>query len=293
MGVRFSLLIGLAALLFGCKGKDEPIPSYIRIDSASLNVQSFQGNNVHQIKAVYVYSPTKLLGIFELPAVIPILLDGKTKISLVPAVFLNGSNNQIVAESQFTPLDSTLNLERGKIATFSNPTFKFRPNCKMEWAEDFEDNSSTVIGIYVPKGDTTQISNTAFNLNGRFGSNSKVFSAIIKASDTSKYLDLGSFKTFENLPNDGRDIFLEFSLKSDVPVQLALKRTTLSGSEFVPYLYLYGTNGEWKHFYVNLVYEVGGQATTTKYQILFSSTFGASSSERKVELDNIRLSYNN
>lgn len=289
----FTGMCCLALLLSSCEGKDEPVPAYLRIDSLSLNIKIGEGNEVHQIKAVQVYSPTRLLGLFELPATIPVLETGDVKFSIVPAVYLNGSSSQMVTHTGFLPLDTTLTMTRGTITHFSNPRLNFRNSCNFLWTEDFEDNSSTVVGVNVVKGDTTLITSESFDLEGRFPSVSKVYTALIAQSDTNKYIDLGSFKTFNTLPSDGRDIFLEFSIKSDIPVQLALKRTKITGSEYVPYLYLFETGGQWKHFYVNLVYEAGGQPSGTEYQILFSSDVTGGSGAHKIHIDNIRLTYNN
>lgn len=280
-------------LLQSCKGIDEPIPAYLHIDSLDIAVKAGQGNNIHQIKAIEAYSDGELLGIFELPATIPLHRVGKSKISIVAAVNLNASKNKIAVHSSFIPTDTVLNFEAGKITKIASVPLNYRNNTNFKWLEDFEDNSSTVINISIPPDDTAFIETVPFDLNGKFKGNTKVYSAIIHKSDTTKYIDLGSFNQFENIPSDGRDIFLEFDVKCDADVQLALKRTNGSGAEYVPYLAVYATGENWKRIYVNLVYEIGGQAADTKYQILFSSSFGAASVDRKIQIDNIRLTYNN
>jgi hypothetical protein len=283
----------LGLLLASCKGKDEPIPSYVHIDSLSIQASAAQGNAVHDIRFVYAYVDGELLGVFELPATIPVLKDGKHTFTVSPAVALNGSNNQLAQHTGFLPTDSSLVLTRGKVATYSNPVLKFRTNVEFVWLEDFEDNSSTVSAVAKADEDTTFIEEYPFELNGRFVGSSKVYRAKIAPSDTFKYLDLASFKAFTNLPNNATDIFLEFDIRSDIPVQLALKRSNSSGVNYVPYLYIYSTDKIWKRFYVNLNYETGGQPAGSTYQIFFSSDIGASADEHLIQLDNIRLSFNN
>lgn len=280
-------------LLASCRGKDEPIPSYVHIDSLTVQASSLQGNSVHDIRFINAFVDGEPLGVFELPATIPVLKDGKHLFTITPAVALNGSNNQLAQHTSFLPTDSSLLLTRGKVVTYSNPLLKFRTNAEFVWLEDFEDNSSSVSAVSKATEDTTFIDESAFDLNGRFSGKSKVYHAKIAPSDSFKYLDLASFKAFSNLPNNATDVYLEFDILSDIPVQLALKRSNSTGSTYIPYLYIYGTDKIWKRFYVNLNYETGGQPAGSTYQIFFSSDIGASSTEHIIQLDNIRLSFNN
>ncbi|MBS3915250.1 MAG: hypothetical protein KG003_12195 [Bacteroidetes bacterium] len=283
----------LSIFLFSCKGKQEPIPAYIHIDSSSLNPLIGQGNRIQDLRFVYAYADGELLGQFELPATIPVLKEGRHKITLTPAFFLNGSNNQIAIHNVLMPADSILEFVRGKTTHWSNAVFTFRSNAKIAWNEDFEDNSSTIVGISMVKGDSGFITDAWYDLNGRYTGNSKIFKVDIQPSDTFKYVDLGSFNAFNNLPNDSRDVILEFDVYCDVDVQLALKRTNSGGPSYVPYLYIYNTEKKWKHFYVNLVYETSGQEAGSTYQILFSSNINASANSHIIQLDNIRLSFTN
>jgi hypothetical protein len=120
-----------------------------------------------------------------------------------------------------------------------------------------------------------------------------MLTAKISPSDTQKYIDLASFKNFENIPANGNDVFLEFDIRCDNNVNLALKRTNATTSEFVPYMVVFDTKGAWKRFYVNLVYETRSQPSDTKYQIYFSADFAPTTQVKVIQIDNIRLSYLN
>lgn len=286
-------LIASLILLVSCEGKDEPIPAYLRIDSFNLAVSSQQGSDVHEISSAYVYTPDGLIGLFELPATIPVLKTGKVQFTIVPAMKLNGSNNRLAAHSHFVPVDSVVELQAGKIASISTPALKFRTNTQFLWTEDFEDNSSTLIPSGVLSGDTTFISTEYYSLNGRYNRQTKVFLSRLNPTDTARYIDLVSFKKFTGIPNDGRDVILEFDVKSELPVDLIVRRENANGTELVPYLHMFATGSEWKHFYVNLVYEVGAQPLNTEYQLILSINNPPSQDMRKVLFDNIRLTYLN
>lgn len=294
MKVGLFMCLGFCVLLLSCKGKEESIPSYLQINSLVLNTTIAQGNNINDFKGAYVFADGELLGVFELPATIPVHRIGSSKITVSPVIRENASGEKLYSYSSILPADSTMVFTPGKITTIHNFPVTYRTNTFFAWLEDFEDNSSTLVGISVPKGDTSLITTDAFDLMGRFSGPSKMYTALIQPSDTLKYMDLGSFKTFQNVPFNGSDVFLEFDIKTDVDIMLGIERTnSTKGSEYVPFLAIYSTGGNWKRIYANLVYETGGQPEDTEYQILFSGTFGPSLLLRKVQIDNIRLSYNN
>lgn len=283
----------LVLFFAACNTEKEAIPSYLRIETVSINVKAGQGNEIHQIQAIQAFADGELLGNFELPATIPVHREGKSSISVVPAVYLNGSKNQIVQHTSFQPADTLVYFTEGATTTVRNMPLEFRSNAVFAWEEDFEDNSSTVVTASKSPADTVFISTDTFSLDGKFKGNSKMLTARISPSDTQKYIDLASFKNFENIPANGNDVFLEFDIRCDVNVNLALKRTNATTSEFVPYMVVFDTHGEWKRFYVNLLYETRSQPADTKYQIYFSADFKPFTTEKLIQIDNIRLSYLN
>lgn len=285
------ILILIPVLFAACKGKNETIPSYLGIDSLSVKTYGIQGNHIQNLNAVFCYVDGDFLGLFEVPAKIPALYQGKHQITLMPAVFLNGSSSQRTVYPGLKILDTSISFTTGKTTMLSNVVFTYRGNTEFPWVEDFEDGNSTLVTTGTGKGDTLLVANAPFVLNKRFGGQSKVQLLQLKATDTLKYVSLNSFNTFSNLPTDGTDIFLEFDVLSPVDIQLALQRNSSSGSEYVPYLVLYETQGNWKRFYVNLKYEIAGQPDANTYKVIFSLLQEAGSGAIEVKLDNIRLHY--
>jgi hypothetical protein len=137
--------------------------------------------------------------------------------------------------------------------------------------------------------------NRPFVLNKRFGGNTNCFAATFENNDSFKSMDLGCFDIFKNLPLDGTSVFFEFDVKTDLPIQVALKRySPTNGSEYVPYLFINPTGGVWKRFYTDLIYEIQGQAAGTTFQIIYSIDKPKSfSGSHEILFDNIRLSHLN
>lgn len=293
-GLHFFIAIvflGLAAT--ACRDDHKGIPAQISIDSVSLNIPSLQGNNIHQVKGVQVFANDELLGNFEFPCKIPITKLGNIKIQIFPLVYINGSKNNLGIYTPLAPFLDTFPLQAGK-TTAVNPIFTFRSNAFVRWNEDFEDNSSTLVPIAPSPypGDSVSIVSTPFDLNGKFAGKTKAYRILFENIDSSKYIDIGSFEEFKDLPLDGSSVFLEFDVKSDLPIQLALRRQNSTVNELLPYLLINKTGGQWKRFYVNLVFELANQPAGTSIRIFFDiNKPEVCTVSREIFIDNLRLSF--
>ena len=291
--MRHFKLLGLfflgSSIIGSCqKAETGPIPSYLVIDSVGLFVGPEEGSSAHDIAAIEVYADQQFLGNFLLPDRIPILKEGEVQLIINPVVRINGASSQFNTFRTLASVDTILRLNASK-QTALHPMFHFRSNAQLDWVEDFEDKSSTLVPLSIQKGDTAYMDKEWIR-----GQESWVYKAVFEDSDTTKKLDLGSFKSFSGWPKDGTAIFLEFDIRCDIPVQLALKRKSLGTSSYVPYLLISNTDGNWKRFYCNLVYEVSGQSPDAEFQLLFSADkLFSESGIRGFAIDNIRLSYLN
>lgn len=288
----FTILLGLT--IGGCHTEKNFIPAYLKIDSLSFDAKSIGGNNIQQISNFQLYQNKQFLGTYPIPCSIPLDANDKTNFTFTPYVKLNGSSQTYGPYLVGEALDTLLTVQRGKVTSF-HPVLKYRNNAKILWQEDFQNNTSTLIPVSVIKGDTTMVVERNFELNNRFKGNTKCFAAIFEQIDSFRSLDLGCFDVFKNIPLDGVNVYLEFDIKTDLPVQVAVKRNSpTNGNEYVPYLVVNPTSGNWKRFYIDLIYEIQGQEAGTTFQVLFSIDKSATfSGSHEILFDNIRLSHLN
>jgi len=295
MRLAFRLLVAscfFVVLLFSCKGKNEIIPAYIQIDSVSISATGLQGNNIHEINAVQLYVDGESLGVFELPAKVPALFSGKHQIALIAMTFINASKSQRAVYKPFLIADTTATLVAGKVTTFNNAVFKFRPSTAFLWTEDFEDGNSSLVSAHAEPLDSQIIRTVPYSLNGRFEGNTKALEITLKGADSVKYMDAISFNAFSGLSVNSTDFNLEFDIKSPVAIQIAIDRIDGPAHTYVPFLLIYPTANEWKRYYLNLVPEIYGQPASNSYKIYFTVLKPASyKNDVKVYLDNIRFCY--
>jgi len=293
--IKIAIISLLVFITFeGCHTEKNFIPSYLKIDSLNVDASSIGGNNVQQITTFQLYQNKQFLGTYPVPSQIPLDAEGKNNFIFAPYVKLNGSSQTYGNYLVLNPLDTFITLSRNNTTNFT-PKLVYRNKAKILWQEDFQNNTSTLIPISLKKGDTTEIVSRPFVLNNRFSGNTKCFAATFENIDSFKSMDLGCFDVFKNLPLDGVSVYFEFDVKTDLPIQVALKRNSpTNGNEYVPYLVINPTGSVWKRFYIDLIYDIQGQAAGTTFQIIYSIDKSASfSGSHEILFDNIRLSHLN
>ncbi|HEY0262319.1 MAG TPA: hypothetical protein VGB95_04790, partial [Chitinophagales bacterium] len=101
-----------AVLLDGCSMPNNGIPVYIQIDSMSVQTnQSTQGSASSKITDAWLYVNGEQIGVFELPAKIPVLKSGDLRVSISAGIKDNGIANTraaypFYADDTFTIVDA-------------------------------------------------------------------------------------------------------------------------------------------------------------------------------------------
>ncbi len=288
----FCGIFGFVAVFFsGCNviNKQEEIPGYLYIDSVSIASTSAQGNNIHDIGVIQVYIANEFLGNFELPARIPVLKKGIQPISILAGVRENGASSTFRYYNVLSSFDTTLTIAENTSTQLRHIVFKYRNNTAIKWQEDFEDNNTSLVSSEYPDGDTFYIANEPYSLRGRFNGLSKALVLDLKDADTSKYIEFKSFQKFTGLPVDGTNVYFEFDMKSNFDIQVGIIRYINGTPEAIPYLIILDTQNEWKRFYLNLNYELGGQPNGVEIELFMAANIFPDESAGRVLIDNIKL----
>ncbi len=140
-GILF--ILGFFAIsLTGCykfKG-DQTVPAYLKIDS--INVETYfpdEGSNSSKITDVWAYVDDNLVGVFELPALFPVLAKGRHKLQLRAGIMLNGISSTRVPYPFYLPIDYTdFEFFEDSVQTPPDLTTEYYPGLKFAWMEDFE-----------------------------------------------------------------------------------------------------------------------------------------------------------
>ncbi|MFZ6051142.1 hypothetical protein [Halocola ammonii] len=143
--------------LFSCEviNPTEEEPAYIHIETFEFETSAGEGSDSQNITELWVYANGKNVGVYDLPADIPILEQGDTEIQIGAGIKNNGSSETRIIYPFYTVHEEIVNLQPFETDTlipqfsyiegldffhedFEDPGIKFDP-------DEFSDTSMTIV----------------------------------------------------------------------------------------------------------------------------------------------------
>ena len=286
----FILFISGSFLLESCTKFSGPqtIPAYIKIDSVFLETNYFeQGTNSQKITDVWVYLNKDLVGVFELPALFPILADGPNDLEIRPGIWLNGIQSTRVPYPFYEPLIyEDFDFHPDSIHDLGDIKIKYYENLNFAWKEDFESTGLTLIETSV--SDTSIFRTMPAGNPEAFITPTSQYSGLIALSDENPIYSATSFNSFPlpELQND--PVLLELNFKSDNLFYVGLLMNLPSGLRKIPLLIM-NHSDEWNKIYINLGPNIALNNDAANYKVYFEAGLEADKESAKIYLDNIKL----
>lgn len=291
-----SLIVLLALFTSGCQlfDKDEQIPSYVIVESVSLtpNYPDY-GTSSQNITDVWVYANDVSIGCFELPARIPILAEGSTKLTFSPGIKVNGIAATRATYPFYSNVSYQCNLSPDSAIKIT-PVFGFNPAGIITYNEDFEsagiifqptDTSNATIEatsnlseVFVNTLDPTEISN---------------YSGAVNLNASKNIFEIENINAYP-LPKNGTYVFLELNYNCTTPVEVGVKAYSSSTMVRSQLIGLNPTDGKWKKIYINLTSAVSGASNGyNTFKVYFLGSLMSGHTSDKILLDNIKLIHSN
>ncbi len=259
----------------------EEIPSYIQIDSVSLvtNV-NLQGSTAHKITDVQVSSENELLGIFPLPATIPVLREGTNNIKIDAFVIENGISATRELYPFYERYSESGELVRGEVLNIE-PVFNYLDGTDFAFIENFNGSNLFVDDIDGDPGTRLEIvADGAFEGSG---------SGLIRLEETGSTAIVGT-GIFYSLPTTGTPIFLEMNYKCNSTFTVGIRGIYTSGDPVdLPKVNLRAQE-TWNKLYISFDQEVSG-LLANQYQIYIDVNKAVDVQFTEVYLDNLKLVY--
>ncbi len=282
-----TVFLASLAFLLGCD-RPEPIPAFLRIEPFTVDATA-GGNSMHEIDKGWVYVNNELLGGFELPVELPVLVEGRANVLVFPGVTANGQND---SPTLFAPMErhrDSVNLVAGQTATIS-PTTRYEPTLKFAFAPD-RTTFDGATSIVFENRDSDNIN--TFTVSPQGGYTGK---GILMDVDTAHAL-MEIASELVPLPNTGdRQVWLEMHHSNDVPFSIQIVTVDDTGFEEAIPLFLANAtqNGGWNKLYFNLTDYIS-QKQRPNYRIYYRLRLPTDSNGQPTvlrgftKLDNIRL----
>lgn len=273
-------------LLTTCQ-KDDLTPSWLIIDEIQLQTdEATQGPNSHGITDAWVYMDNESLGVFSLPARIPILAEGEHDFTIYAGVKVNGISATRTRYPFYERFDSKVILTRNG-ETNLTPVVTYKSNVQFQLLEDFED-----IGIDFepdPDSDTniTIITATQYPDIVKYGNSCGMI--YLSGNDT---IYKGETNTNLLLPRN-QDLFVEIDYMNTNTIAMGvIAENSQQSNEHNPLVIMNAQNEasmEWKKIYIDIEEDVSYEINATSYEIFLLSIMDAANNTGVIYLDNIKV----
>jgi hypothetical protein len=278
LSIILGIFVGINFSSCSKKDLEATIPSYIAIDDISLTTTYVsEGTNSEKITDAWVFINDDLIGVYELPAKIPILKEGSYDLKIYAGIKENGISGTRSRYLFYTPHEEKITLIKDKVLTIS-PQVTYTSSTNFVWLEDFENAS---LSFTYDANSHTMIDKVTTEVFEGVNSG-KVF-----LSSTMDFFEMHS-PSFTSLPTNGDLIYLELNFKTNEPILMGIYADT----DQLAHVYL-NTSTSWNKIYINLTDIIGSKPYASSYKLFFgmqdspSNPFGVSNPE--FYIDNIKL----
>ncbi len=282
-GIKLGQVIALIISVFfsSCSIIDpaEDIPAYLHIDQYTLTTNFDQGTASHNITDVWVYLDQEIVGVYELPATIPILGQGSNKITIRPGIKINGIASTRIYYPFYKAGEITLDLVPAKVDTLQ-PATVYNTNVIFKYIEGFEDPG--VPFASTPTSDTGMLKTNAPELVFEGTS-----SAAIILDKVRPYFAAVSNNGYK-LPQGAIPVYLELNFRNDTPFVVGLISNALGGTTKLEILVLNPTS-TWKKVYINLGPTINRQSQVIDFNLYLSAGLETGKEKGEIYLDNLKL----
>jgi hypothetical protein len=269
--------------LTGCEllDRQEKIPSFIYIPEITLveNTAVNAGTLSSKIVDAWVYIDEQLIGAFELPCTIPVLMEGPHRLSVYAGIYMNGVKTTRVYYPFYTEYEKSITLVPDSIITV-NPVVAYHSAVKLPFHENFElggvmleDGAKSLTSLF-------KASDSAEVFEGNY-------SGKVVLNNTDSVFQAVSIQSYQ-LPTAGGNVFVELNYKSEADIVIgifAIKATQVISHEVAGVL----PKNEWNKIYINLTPAVFRENDAQSFKIFIGSMLPTGKSEATILIDNIKL----
>ena len=298
----FTLFSFLLLLSFpSCKDFEgsQTVPAYLRIDTVRVSCDYYiYGANTHNFTDVWVSIDDDDKGGFELPAVVPLLVEGPHKVTIYPGIKVNGISQTRADYPFMAPAEyASINFVKDSVVTLV-PTFNYYPdgdNLHVRWMEDFD-------GGFVSLESASTSDVACQRVNGpqawhdTLGIYSSYSGKVVLTSDTLNFR-LVTSEQFEDLPTTGSACMLEMDYKCSDTCLVGLYYRYNNTLYDYPILRISpsGPSGvepvQWKKIYVNIGPYLVDNEDADYFKLFFSSWNPRNDGTQFFYFDNLKLIY--
>jgi len=279
------VLSGLVSILFtGCGlWTDEiTVPHNIVVPSFNLSTVENEGTASNNIAEVWVYSETDVLGVFPLPATIPVLQQDEediVHITLLPGVRVNGISSTRKPYPFYEVVELDIDFEPGGLDTVVFNS-NYVSGSQIVLSEDFE-SANRFQASSTSTAEVVRTVDPAWVFEG-------VASGMILLSVEESYVISTTQEQLYDL-SGAVATFLEFNYKCDNSFAVGMEAIGGVLPERTPIIVLNPSGGEWVKMYLDLSPFLRSTPTAYGYELTLDAILDMGQETGYVVVDNFKI----
>ncbi|MGY8929281.1 MAG: hypothetical protein ACKVHK_06390 [Flavobacteriales bacterium] len=281
-GVLFS---GLFTVLgTGCGLWDDKMvePHTIIVPSFNLTTYEDEGTDSNNIAEVWVYSETDVLGVFPLPATIPVLQENGedvVHITLLPGVRVNGISSTRKPYPFYEVLELDFNYVPGGVDTVEFHS-NYVSGVEVVLAENFE-SANRFQASSTSTAEVVRTFDPAWVFEG-------AVSGLIMLSEDAAHVTSTTQEQLYDLTGDVAT-FLEFNYRCDNSFAVGMEAIGGINPERTPIIVLNPTGEEWHKMYLDLGPFLRSTPTAYGYEVTLDAILDMGEKSGYVVVDNFKI----
>jgi len=285
--MRYLLFCAISLFILSSCVKNNPDSAWLEVNQWTLetnpNSQYPTGELTHNFTDAWVFINGKVIGVFEVPFKIPVLMTGNVNIKIYPTV----RNNGISATKKIFPFVEVYEINADLVANQTltlNPTTRYFDAAQF-WVEDFEDAA-------------IKIENDPNSLSSLIAGNDPV---ILKWGNFYGQVNLNAidstwvgYTAGEMYLPTFADVYLEidyYNTNSVTTGLLAISSSSIKNNDNIQLNSQDPAGVKWKKIYIDLKELVSSSSTAAYFKQSFKAGLDSGDSDGVIIMDNIKVVY--
>ena len=285
--MRYLLFCAFGLFVLSSCVKNNPDPAWLEVSQWTLetnpNSQYPTGELTHNFTDAWVFINGKVIGVFEVPFKIPVLMSGNVNIKIYPTV----RNNGISATKNIYPFVEVYEINADLVANQTltlNPTTRYFDAAQF-WVEDFEDAAIKI------ENDPNSLSSLVAGNDPAILQWGNFYGQVNLNSIDSTWIGYTAGEMY--LPTFA-DVYLEIDYYNTNAVTtglLAISSSSIKNNDNIQLNAQDPSTVKWKKMYIYLKELVSASTTAEYFKQSFKAGLDSGDSDGLIIMDNIKVVY--
>ncbi|MBB4079106.1 hypothetical protein GGR28_001723 [Lewinella aquimaris] len=279
--MRPLFLLSLTLLLTACPPDLEVAPALLLVEDFSLSTTEGQGAPTTEITEVWAFADEEFIGVFPLPARIPLLRVGTVAIRLEAGIHQDGRSVTPDIYPFYTSFSSSIDVASGQTLDLGVLPIRYRDETVFGFIEDFEPGRGRTFTEILAGTGGIRPQTDVVRSGGAAGA--------VELGDSNRLAEIATGQTFTGLATVPINVWLEVDYRGDAPAVFGVigEQNGIAVRVFDPGFL---PRDNWTKIYFNLG-PVIGSSGLEQLQVAISTLLGDERDRGTVYLDNLKLLY--